>query len=115
MSTIVLWDETTAGARTGAGELAVEEDRLPLREVIRRRVFEEVARFERESLGASPKSGPRHTSDPEEQYAAAVKAFARNGFVVLVGDRQIEDLDELLDLRTDTEIVFLKLVALVGG
>ena len=45
----------------------------------------------------------------------AETAFSRNGFVVLVGDRQIEELDEEVDLRRDTEVTFLKLVALVGG
>ena len=53
--------------------------------------------------------------DPERQFDAAVTAFARNGFVVLVDDRQVEDLDEPIDLRRDTEVTFLRLVALVGG
>ena len=45
----------------------------------------------------------------------AVKAFAGNGFVVLVGDPQVEELDDTVELRRDTEVTFLKLVALVGG
>jgi hypothetical protein len=53
--------------------------------------------------------------DPDEQYERAIRAFERNGFVVLVDDRQIEDLDAEVDLRMGTEITFLKLVPLVGG
>lgn len=57
---------------------------------------------------------PRHV-DAEVQCLLALKAFGRNGFVVLVGDRQVEDLDAELDLPAGTEVTFLKLVALVGG
>jgi hypothetical protein len=45
----------------------------------------------------------------------ATAAFARNEFVVLVDDRQIEELDDLVEPRRDTEVTFLKLIALVGG
>lgn len=44
-----------------------------------------------------------------------MKAFSRNGFVVLVGDRQVEDLDAGVGLPAGTEVTFLKLVPLVGG
>ena len=51
----------------------------------------------------------------EEQADAAEEAFGRNGFFVLVGDRQVGELDEKLELTPDTEIRFVKLVPLVGG
>ena len=44
-----------------------------------------------------------------------VEAFGRNGFVVLVDDRQVEELDEDIELALGTEVTFLKLVPLVGG
>ena len=53
--------------------------------------------------------------DWEAQYEKALSAFARNGFFVLVGDRQVESLDEEITLKVDTEVSFVKLVALVGG
>ena len=43
------------------------------------------------------------------------QAFTRNGFFVLVGDRQVESLDEELELKVDTDVSFVKLVPLVGG
>ncbi|MEU4560040.1 hypothetical protein AB0F72_16790 [Actinoplanes sp. NPDC023936] len=46
---------------------------------------------------------------------SAVEAFSRNSFVVLVGNRQIEDLDERLDLSDGAEVTFLRLVPLAGG
>jgi hypothetical protein len=42
-------------------------------------------------------------------------AFKRNGFVVLVDDRQVTDLDEVLEVSADTEVSFVRLVPLVGG
>ncbi|MFN2467409.1 MAG: hypothetical protein ABR521_04655 [Gaiellaceae bacterium] len=53
--------------------------------------------------------------DWRKQADAAERSFARNGFFVLVGNRQIEDLEEVLDLTPETEIRFVKLTALVGG
>jgi hypothetical protein len=53
--------------------------------------------------------------DPNRQYDRAVEAFGRNGFIVLVDDRQVDNLDAQVELRTGTEITFLRLVPLVGG
>ena len=53
--------------------------------------------------------------DWEQQADRAVRAFARNGFFVLVGDRQVTDLDEVLELTADSDIRFIRLVQLVGG
>ncbi|MEU4696581.1 hypothetical protein [Nonomuraea dietziae] len=53
--------------------------------------------------------------DWERQADAAEAAFARNGFLLLVGDRQIEDLDTQIDLTVDQVVSFVKLVPLVGG
>lgn len=123
-------DETTSGERRGSWGLEIAEERLTLREVIRRRVFQEVAEYNASTPSVfrglvQPTDAERMLNgyklrvprriDPEEQSALAADAFGRNGFLVLVGDRQIEELDEELDLPTGTEVVFLKLVPLVGG
>lgn len=130
MALVALVDETTSGDRSDAWHLEVFEERLTLREVIRRRVFQEVTEHNATSAlifrglvqpggtervrGGYLMSKPRQV-DPETQYERAVDAFARNGFVVLVDDKQVEDLDTMLEMRMRTEITFLKLVPLVGG
>ncbi|MEU1572894.1 hypothetical protein ABZ519_17325 [Streptomyces collinus] len=53
--------------------------------------------------------------DPETQTALAERAFAGKGLLVLVGDRQVTDPDEEIELTLGTEVTFLKLVPLVGG
>ncbi len=130
MAKVRLVDETTSGERRDAWALEVAEERLTLREVIRRRVFEEVAELnagrtegkrglvqpsetERMLNGTAKREASR--LQPQRCYERALAAFARNGFLVLAGDRQIEDLDEELDLASGAEITFLKLVPLVGG
>ena len=51
----------------------------------------------------------------EDQFDLACRAFESNGFFVLIGDRQAEELDEEFSVALDTEITFVKLVPLVGG
>ncbi|GAA5700816.1 hypothetical protein AQJ43_03040 [Streptomyces avermitilis] len=130
MGLVTFVDETTSGNRGGGWGLEIAEERLALRELIRRRVFQEVAEYnartpqvfqglvqpedtERVLNGYAVRPGRR--IDPEAQTRLALKAFAGNGFLVLVGDRQITGLDEEIELTLGTEVTFLKLVALVGG
>ncbi|MCM0679193.1 hypothetical protein NCC78_31670 [Micromonospora phytophila] len=123
-------DETTSGARGDGWHLEIFEERLPLRELIRRRVFQEVAEHNARrpavfrglvqpgdteaTLNGRRPDAPRRV-DAEEQFTRAVAAFGRNGFVVLVDDRQVDQLDTEVELRVGTEVCFLKLVPLVGG
>ncbi|MFE2580757.1 hypothetical protein [Streptomyces sp. NPDC059378] len=130
MGMVTFVDETTSGDRGAGWGIEIAEERLALRELIRRRVFQEVAEYNARKPGVfqglvQPEDTERVLNgyalrtprriDPEAQTALALKAFAGNGFLVLVGDRQVTDLDEEIDLLLGTEVTFLKLVALVGG
>lgn len=132
-------DETTSGERDAAFALDFPEASLSLRDVIRARIHEEAARHEAaedatawrglvrpveaetgvgididiDIAGAGKPRGRR--VDVDAQCEAAYQAFARNGFLVLVGDKQITDLDEPVTGRSDAEVTFLKLIPLVGG
>jgi hypothetical protein len=57
----------------------------------------------------------RRWIDPEKQFAKAIESFYRNGFMILVNDQQVEELEEEIEVSTDTTVTFLKLVPLVGG
>ncbi|MEU5343374.1 MULTISPECIES: hypothetical protein [unclassified Streptomyces] len=130
MGMVTFVDETTSGDRGAGWGLEIAEERLALRELIRRRVFQEVAEFNARTPEVfqglvQPKDTERVLNgyalrtprriDPEVQTDLALRAFAGNGFLVLVGDRQFTDLDEEIELTLGTEVTFLKLVALVGG
>ncbi|MBE3009608.1 hypothetical protein IL992_10425 [Microbispora sp. NEAU-D428] len=130
MASVMFRDETATGRALAEFSLPDLPDRITARELVRLRVREEVARH-----NASPApyfrglvtptdaeaelNGYRmrttRTLDWERQADAAEAAFARNGFLLLVGDRQIEDLDTEIDLTADPVVSFVKLVPLVGG
>ena len=105
--TLSILDQTTAGERRGAGDFQFESETVRLREIIRHRVQQEVERFNQSDVEPfrgliQPEQTERMLNGVrerpvliwEKQYARAIKAFEGNGFLVLVDDRQITDLDE---------------------
>ncbi|MFF3919667.1 hypothetical protein ACFYZB_40855 [Streptomyces sp. NPDC001852] len=130
MATVTFRDETATGKPLTEWEVAGLPDRMTVRELIRLRVQEEVARHNacpddrfnglvrpahaEVELNGYRLHEPRRI-DGERHAEIAERAFAANGFFVLTGDRQVEDLDEVVDLTVDPDLVFIKLVALVGG
>ena len=120
--------ETTAGERCSAGAFQFDATTLTLRELIRVFVQEEVKRFNEagsEIFRGLVQPDPserilngvreRPVLDWEKQFAKAITAFKGNGFVVLLDDRQIDDLDETVHLTEQSKLTFLKLVPLMGG
>ncbi|WP_433472946.1 hypothetical protein ACQPZP_29265 [Spirillospora sp. CA-142024] len=123
-------DETATGRPVAEFEVAGLPDRMTVRELIRLRVREEVARHnarpsdrfnglvrpddaETELNGYRLREARR--IDWERQAEIAERAFLGNGFFVLAADRQVEDLEEEIDLTAGPDLVFVKLVPLVGG
>lgn len=130
MSTVTFRDEAASGRVVAELALSGVPARTTARELIRLRVREEVARY---NLSPGPRfrglvrpdgaeaepdgyrlATPRRL-DWERQADVAERAFERNGFFVLVGDRQVETLDETVSLADDQDVVFVRLVQLAGG
>jgi hypothetical protein len=130
MAGVRIRDEKSTGQVESEFRLEDIPTGATLRDLIRTRVREEVAR-----ANAAPGRPFRSLVKPvdaevvangyvfreparidwERQAAAAEEAFLRNGFIVLVGGGQVEELDHELDLDADTEVRFVRLVPLVGG
>ena len=53
--------------------------------------------------------------DPEKQFERAIESFQRNGFFVLVNGLQVDELEEEIEIGSETTVTFLRLVPLVGG
>lgn len=53
--------------------------------------------------------------DPEKQTYIALEAFKRNGYFILIDNRQAASLDEEIILNKETVVSFVKLTPLVGG
>jgi hypothetical protein len=126
--TLSIVDETTSGKRRCAGDFHFDTETLTLRELISRRMQQEVERFNQSNVEVfrgliEPEEierilngvRERPVLDCENLVAKAITAFQGNGFLVLVDDRQITDLDQNLQLTAHTKVAFLKLVPLVGG
>jgi hypothetical protein len=129
---VTIMDQSGAGRVAATITLDGVDSRITLRDLVRTRVREEVARHNAKTAGtnlfqglvmpdgAAPvpggflMPGPRRV-DWEQQADRALESFRRNGFFVLVADRQVTELDEALELTADTDIRFIRLVQLVGG
>lgn len=125
-------DETTFGHKTQSRTLEFLEEHVTAREVLRRRIYEEVQEHNlqqepvfqgliqpsvTETLLNGVKVRQKRTINWELQYREAQQAFETGGFIMLVNDLQIESLEEEVHLKLGqpTEVTFLKLVPLVGG
>jgi hypothetical protein len=130
VATVAFVDQTATGRELARFEVVDLPDTVSVRELIRLRVRDEVARYNaapaayftglvRPLDAEADVNGYRmrqvHLLDWVAQADTAVAAFARNGFFVLMGDRQLEDLDEEVDLSSANDVAFVKLVQLVGG
>ena len=57
----------------------------------------------------------RRFVDAEKQVAIALQAFETNGYFLLIDDKQVETLNEEIELQQDMVVSFVKLTQLVGG
>ena len=131
-TTLTIRDETTFSLGSDDKEftLDVPTERITVRELIRTRVYQEVGDYnlrqpeyfrglvqpsDAERTLNGYKMRRRRRLDPQRQFEGAIESFNRNGFFVLVNDRQVEELEEEIEIRPDTTIAFLKLVPLIGG
>lgn len=129
-ATLTIHDETTSGQKTNTFTLDCLTEHLTVRDLIRARIYQEVQDYNlkepeyfrglveptnAEKVLNGYKLKARRKIDWQEQYQRALEAFDRNGFFVLVGNRQAESLDQEFEVKVDTEVSFVKLVPLVGG
>jgi len=120
-STIIVHDMKLTGKIYNQTKLVLQERQITLEELIKERVLQEVASHNTFSLGKAfpglvqPVVEDSSTIDAKKQVAIALKGFQENRFFVMVNDKQISSLSELLTIENDTRISFLKLVLLIGG
>ena len=136
-ATLTIRDETASGSAIHEFPLEFPTERITIRELIRERVYQEVQDYNRRheevtfrglvqptdaeqvlngDRNANSFRLPRHREiNWEKQFDKAVEAFQRNGFFVIVDDRQAETLDEEFQISSSTRVSFVKLMPLVGG
>jgi hypothetical protein len=131
MATLMVRDASLGGQELGRVPLEFPTERITVRELIFERVYQEVkdrevnlakarqqwvsalAAAERELNGQQDVGGA--VVDWRRQAEGACEAFAKNAFFILVGERQAEGLDEVVDLGRGVDVSFVRLTPLVGG
>ena len=128
-------DEAPSGQSLHEMALEFLSERITVRELIRERVHHEVKECNRredelvfrglvQPTGAEQILNDRRTEyrlsqhrslDWEAQFAGALEAFSKNGFFVIIDDKQAASLDQEFVIGPSTEVTFVKLVPLVGG
>jgi hypothetical protein len=129
-ATLTIRDETAGGQAFHEWALEVLTERMTVRELIRSRVYQEVQDYNQRqpdhfrgliqpSLAEQTLKGvklpKKRQIDWKAQFAKATEAFERNQILILLNDRQVESLDEEIEIKPGMAVTFLKLTMLVGG
>jgi hypothetical protein len=131
-TTVTIRDETTfrRAAAPVVWILPIPQKRMTVRELIRERVHREVQEYnarqpetfrglvqpvEAEKTLDGWRLPRGHVISAEAQFQKVLLLFQSNGFILLVDDRQVDDLEEEVEIGPETSLTFLKLVPLVGG
>jgi hypothetical protein len=133
--TLTIRDETASGRVYHEVPLEFPCEKVTVRELIRERVCQEVQDFnrrqdeqifrglvqpndtERVLNGAAAEYHFKQHRQIEwkPQFATAIDAFGRGGFLVLIDEKQAASLDQEFTIGPETEVSFVKLTLLVGG
>lgn len=122
-------DENGLGEIYNEMKLSFDRIEVSIHDIITERVFQEVESYNQKSEKArfslvqpSPEEALLNTKkrqkkvvNAEKQVDVALKAFSSNGFFILVDDEQAENLEQVVTIKPDTSISFVKLTPLVGG
>lgn len=129
-------ETSTTGRRSSAAYESPLAGAMTLRELVDGLVRAEVAAYEQrradrvlartlspaEIAGGAARgkvdSGGRRAPaapPPDEAVATALEAFDDGLWFVFVDGRRLDALDDLVDVRDDTTVRFVRLVALAGG
>lgn len=135
-ATSVLVEDKVAGKPPSQKyQLQLPDDRILVRDLIRLYVIDQVERFnlkvasnqtpidcssrhqgeEERVLNPSRPIKNQRRRECEAECERAFSAFSANGFFLLVDGNQVNDLDEVIEIKSDTSISFLRLTPLVGG
>lgn len=131
MRTVLIKDRTFGGDNLNEVALQFEATEITVKELIERRVKREVEIYN--SMADKPYSGlvipdqmekllnrggkvkDRRKVDFEKQCYQALAGFLNSQFFVIINDKQVESLEQKVQVETIQEVEFIKLTPLVGG
>jgi hypothetical protein len=129
-TTLTIKDETNNGKVINEINISVKQSSVTIRDIIEARVQFEVDRYneklpeffqglvqptQAEKALNGFKMKERKKIDFEKQFYIALDAFQRNGYFVLVDNKQSDSLEQVVAITPITVVSFIKLTPLVGG
>ncbi|WP_405396177.1 hypothetical protein [Maribacter sp. Asnod2-G09] len=128
---LTIKDATFTGDILNQIEIAVKNERTTVKELISARVEFEVNTYNEKlpeyfkgliqpseaekTLNGFKLKNRGKQIDVEKQILVALDAFQKNGYFILIDNKQAEDLEQEVLVSKTTEIAFVKLTQLVGG
>jgi hypothetical protein len=127
---LIIKDRTGAGKITNEVNIYLKSESVTVKDIIEARVTAEVEEYnaklpeyfnglvqpgDTEKTLNGYKMKTRKVIDAEKQVYAALDAFMKNGFFLLIDNFQAETLQQVVNVSSSTQISFLKLTPLVGG
>ncbi|MDH5692857.1 MAG: hypothetical protein OEZ47_07115 [Gammaproteobacteria bacterium] len=127
---LVIKDETARGEQINTVRLSLVSERLSVKELISRRVQQEVEQFnlkrpvcfkalvkpkDAEETTQGFRLAVHHDLDWEIQVETAIEAFKQKCFFIMVNGKELSDLDDEVVITDTTEISFIRLMPIVGG
>jgi len=129
--TISIKDETLTGKIINEIEIQFNNETISVKDLIKLRVITEVDSYNKKQLGYfNGLIRPNETEitlngyklknkskkiDLEKQVYLALDAFTKNTFIIIVNDKQMDNLNQEVKLSNDLNVSFIKLTPLVGG
>ena len=127
---VTINDSTGTGKITNSINLFFKHELITVKELIEARVIKEVKDFNErqpeyfqglvqptraEQTLNGYRLRERKKIDAEKQVYIALDAFQKNGYFVLIDDKQADSLEQEVLLTASSTINFVKLTPLVGG
>lgn len=127
---LLIRDENAFGTIQNELKLSFDKLEVTVRDIITERVYQEVDKYNLKAMHyehvlVQPKSDEirlnllketkRKQVNPQKQIDIALKAFSSNGFFMLVDEKQVESLNDIVTIQSETIVSFIKLTPLVGG
>lgn len=127
---VLVKDEQLSGMLINETYLNFKTEQVTVQDIIAERVTQEVNTYnekkpdffqgliqpsDAEKALNGYKLKTKRLIDAEKQVYVALAAFQKNSYFVLIDNIQAENLNQVVTLKPDTTISFVKLTPLVGG
>lgn len=127
---LLIKDDTIGGDTNNSFIIETETKTANVRELIKLRIYSEVENYnqklpeyfrsliqptEAEVTLNGYKMIEKRKIDPEKQYYLALDAFNKNNYFLIINNKQVEELEQEIEIQDNMELQFIKLTPLVGG